>query len=79
MPISVKELDSVAFNECFVLNLYYLGTSTDWGKITMTRANSETEDSDWLDKVYFYSESEPTVEGQYWHYVNDTPTKWSNK
>ena len=78
MPISVKNIDVAAFNECFVLNLYYLGTSIDWNKITMTRTESETEDSDWLDKVYFYSEARPTSEGQYWHYVDGVPSKWSS-
>ena len=26
--------------------------------------------------VYFYSETEPTEEGNYWHYVNGVPVAW---
>ena len=34
--------------------------------------------AEWLEvlNVYFYSEEEPTEEGNFWHYVDGTPTKW---
>jgi hypothetical protein len=27
--------------------------------------------------LYHYSESQPTTDGNYWHYVNGTPTIWN--
>ena len=36
-------------------------------------------DSSWVSSdsyVYYYSETEPTTTGNYWHYVNGVPTIW---
>ncbi|MBQ7924419.1 MAG: leucine-rich repeat protein [Clostridia bacterium] len=39
--------------------------------------SNETTRDDSLDyKYYFYSEEQPTGEGQFWHYVNGVPTVW---
>ena len=29
--------------------------------------------------VYFYSETQPTEEGNYWHYVDGKPTPWKSE
>jgi len=26
--------------------------------------------------IYYYSDKNPTTEGNYWHYVNNKPTPW---
>ena len=72
IPNSVTSIGFVSFHECSNLaNVYYKGTESDWAKISF----------DWNPTLksapcYYYSESEPTDEGNYWHYVNGVPTQW---
>ena len=58
-----------AFYNCSSLSkVFFKGTADDWSKISGTYNNSAT--------VYYYSESQPTDSGNYWHYVNDVATPW---
>ncbi len=51
--------------------IYYSGSVTDWNTIVIERA------LDFSDKtIYYYSETEPTDSGNYWHYVDGVPTAW---
>ena len=62
LPKNVKKIitnDSVVR----VLELYYKGTAEDWERIEKI--------SEFKGTVYFYSEDEPTEEGNFWHYDND--------
>jgi hypothetical protein len=76
MGNGVTSIGANAFLGCSGLkNLYYCGTSADWdnigiGRINTSRLNSAT--------IYYYSESQPTDEGNYWHYDTDgvTPVVW---
>lgn len=57
-----------AFRDCTSLTIYSEATSKPNGW-----------DSDWNYSncpVYWYSESEPTSSGNYWHYVDGVVTKW---
>ncbi|MBQ9709005.1 MAG: hypothetical protein IJV67_00080 [Clostridia bacterium] len=45
---------------------------SDWAKITINNYNSELTNA----TRYYYSETQPTVAGKYWHYVNGVPTAW---
>ena len=47
-------------------NLLYEGTQEDWANVTL-ESSSHVEDI----AVYYYSETEPTVEGNYWYYDNN--------
>ena len=70
---SVTTIDKRAFNNCYNLTtVYYGGTSIDWNDISI-------DDGDgYLIRAtrYYYSESEPSSSGNYWHYVDGIPTPW---
>ncbi|MDE7100788.1 MAG: leucine-rich repeat domain-containing protein, partial [Anaeroplasmataceae bacterium] len=71
--------DLIVVNEGVLYNcnkfdtIYYLGTEEDWNEILILNDNYafETKAS-----RYYYSEEEPTSDGNYWHYVDDVPTLW---
>jgi len=62
-----------AFDGCTLLSkVFYKGTPDEWrvrfilgGNEALTRAT-----------VYYYSETEPSVAGNYWHYVSGAPAVW---
>ena len=71
---SVTSISSLAFYNCTNLTaVYYEGTPDEWTSITLDNPdhNPFTDVS-----VYYYSETQPTDEGDYWHYVNGVPTAW---
>ena len=64
IPDSVTSIGWGAFYNCNSLTIY---------------CEAESKPSGWnySDRpVYWYSETEPTVEGDYWHYVDGVPTVW---
>ncbi|MBQ9730767.1 MAG: leucine-rich repeat domain-containing protein [Bacilli bacterium] len=69
IPASVTHIHESAFLNCDNLKyLYYKGTQDEWNKVNYV-SNGLT--------VYFYSESEPFSNGNYWHYdENKKPIKW---
>lgn len=70
IPVSVTEFSYGSFNNCSSLEIvFYEGDVTAWNSI-YNYNNISTE------KVYYYSELEPTDAGNYWHYVNGEPTLW---
>jgi hypothetical protein len=72
IPVSVTYIGFEAFNNeiSFRNKYYYNGTAQDWSKISIK--TSYISDN----QIYYYSESNPTVEGKYWHYVDGVPTAW---
>ena len=77
---NIKSFGHSVFNECPRLKtIYFCGTQTDWELITMWQGppfvemtNPQFENV----TVYFYSETQPTEPGHYWHYVDGVPTPW---
>ncbi len=67
---AVKEFINVALLNCNAL-LFYEGTSEEY------IANGGITGMD-ISKLYFYSDIEPTSQGNYWHYVNGAPIAWEN-
>ena len=68
---SVKSISSFAFAECPRLNtVYYKGTGSQWSNIIIM--GSPISDVN----RYFYSETAPTVKGNFWHYVDKMPVVW---
>ena len=73
-------------------SFFYLGTENEWQSVAIdTNLSSSVVTSDdeakraereWIDAfaekvtVYYYSESEPTGEGNFWRYVDGVPTVW---
>ncbi len=72
----VTSIDLGAFYECTSLNtVYYAGTAEEWDAISIDstlNANSPLTSA----TRYYYSETEPTTSGNYWHYVEGVPTPW---
>lgn len=53
--------------------VYYKGTASEWGNISInSKENPYITDA----TRYYYSESQPTGSGNYWHYVNGEVTIW---
>ncbi len=72
LPISLKTISDGAFEGCYSLTtVYYHGTPADWNSISIG-GNYYLE----LATVYYYSETAPTTEGNFWHYVDGVPTVW---
>ena len=69
IPDSVTSIKVGAFYKCPNLtSVYYMGSQDQWSAICIQTIPNNA--------LYFYSEIQPTDAGNYWHYVNGTPTKW---
>ena len=65
IPDSVTSIGEGAFDDCRGLTtVYYTGTEAEWSKISIGPDNSNLI---WATR-YYYSETEPTAAGNYWHY-----------
>ena len=53
--------------------VYYCGMADDWNKIAIGNYNSKLTDA----TRYYYSESAPTEDGSFWHYLEGAPTVWT--
>ena len=70
----VTSIGYSAFDWCDSLTtVYYGGTETEWNAISIGSNNSYLTSA----KRYYYSETQPTTSGKYWHYVDGVPTKWN--
>ena len=54
---------------------YFEGTEDEFKEIEIDRSKA-TEKWESNLKIYYYSETEPTEEGNFWHYVDGLPVKW---
>ena len=73
IPESVASIGDMAFADCNTLEaVYYRGTATQWQAVIGSDSFVSTT------TVYYYSETQPTEAGNYWHYGTDgvTPVKW---
>ena len=65
IPASVILVYEDAFNSCYgIKTVYYGGNEDTWNKILINWYNDSMENA----KRYYYSEKEPTEEGNFWHY-----------
>ena len=74
IPVSVTKIESGVFsNTTEFTTVFYMGTAQEWNNITI-----ESEENTYLLEAtrYYYSETEPTDSGNYWHYVDGVPTIW---
>lgn len=69
IPTTVTSFGYLAFDNCGRdLKIFYKGTSEP-DNLIYTNWNCGH-------KVYYYRITAPTTSGNYWHYVNETPTIW---
>jgi hypothetical protein len=79
MGNSVKSIGYYAFWNCrSLISVYFKGTAEDWNKISISGYNNGNLTSA---TRYYYSETEPTESGNYWHYDTDgvTPVVWKKE
>jgi len=74
LPDKITLIDIGVFRECNKLeNVFYCGNAQDWAEIEI----KEDMNSDLLEaNIYYYSETKPTDEGLYWHYVDGEVVVW---
>ena len=73
IPNSVESIGEYAFYQCSNLtSVYYKGNSSQWSSISIDSNNTPLTNA----TIYYYSETEPTESGKYWHYVDEVPTIW---
>lgn len=66
LPKSLMTISSLAFYRCTSLQkIYYNGTIIDWKSNPLFEFSSTV-----FEKLCFYSETKPTIEGKYWYYKN---------
>ena len=73
LPQNIK-INSAAFVLCTLKEVYYCGTEEQWGNNDISKGDNGGLFSA---TRYYYSETEPTEQGNYWHYVDGVPTKWA--
>ena len=69
---NVTSIGNAAFYGCSIVNVYYKGSSSDWSNLTIGSDNSKLTNA----TRYYYSETDPTTEGNFWHYVDGVITVW---
>ena len=75
IPKSVTSIGNSAFMGCdFLKTVYYGGTAEDWSKINIALNNSVLNNV----TFYYYSETAPSISGNFWHFVDGVPTVWSS-
>ena len=74
IPTSLTRLDVLVFERCDNFKtVYYMGTLEEWNNIENIDDNTALTSRE----IYYYSETKPTTEGNYWHYVDGTITIWT--
>ena len=76
IPDSVTSIGEWAFSDCSSLTtIYYAGTLNDWNEIEIN--NDENGNSYLIGATrYYYSETMPTEEGNFWLWVDGVPVSW---
>lgn len=77
LPSSVKTVGMAAFgygndSSAPVIKVFYLGTSADWAEVRVIYPELTLLNR----TVYFYSETQPEADGNYWRFDEDVPQIW---
>ena len=78
IPESVTNIGNSAFSNCTSLKVLYYGSTEDkWENIVLGSSNSSLTNA----TRYYYSETSPTEDGNFWHYAEDgvTPVVWTKE
>lgn len=65
-------------NKCNALkSVFYEGTKEEYQSILRKNYDTSSSSNSVLNAtIYYYSETKPEIEGNYWHYVDDKPVIW---
>ena len=73
IPDSVTSIGVSAFEYCNSLTeVYYNGSAEEWNRISIDSYNNPLKNA----TRYYYSETEPTEAGNYWHWVDGEVVVW---
>lgn len=72
IPDSVNRIGNYTFEFCSLDEVYYGGTAAQWLCIDIGGYNASLTGA----TRYYYSETEPTTSGNYWHYVDGKVIVW---
>ena len=73
IPKSVHTIEADKIN----CNSYlYMGNYDEWNTIEIDNYYELDSNIQDINNVYFYSETQPTIDGNFWRYVNGIPTIW---
>ena len=78
IPSGVVSIGNHAFFDCNKFtNIYYYGSEDEWGNIDIGFYNNSLLEA----TRYYYSQTQPTEEGNFWHYDADgvTPVIWTKE
>ena len=64
IPKTIFKIKDNAFAGCQIKSVFYKGSSSEWSNIDFSGGNDPLKNAN----RYYYSESEPVVFGDYWHY-----------
>ena len=85
IPKSVTKIGSQILSVGVIKHVFYCGTASDWRQIpNVTASNNQglfevnTSGLHFPDPKYYYSETQPSESGNFWHYVDGVPTPWGN-
>ncbi|MBQ8310567.1 MAG: leucine-rich repeat domain-containing protein [Clostridia bacterium] len=80
VPNSVTNVGENVFLGYQAIDIFYHGTPAEWEKISKLLPEVKPYERDdlikYISTVYFYSETEPVGDGDYWRYVEGVPTPW---
>ena len=78
IPKRVELINTAAFSKCDKLKrVYYEGESWYQNSVMLFKNTDYKDNFTSVDYVYYYSETEPTSFGYYWHYgVNNIIVEW---
>ena len=79
IPKSITKIGRQILGATMIERVYYCGSEADWSRVSAGNAetNMHLFGNELLpDPRYYYSETSPTGNAKYWHYVDGVPTPW---
>lgn len=80
LPAELESIGAIIFAQCTSLQkIFYMGSSADWDNINIdtTVVGGYTNEILINTTRYYFSSTQPTTTGNYWHYEGGVPTIWS--